>query len=80
MPLAEVVGEELPQKLHVSLVLLIAGFIGILVTYAEPAIASLRPLALLVDPIQAPYLYFVMNNQQVGQLEPNPKTSKELNE
>ena len=63
-PLAEVVGKELPQKLHIGFVLLIAGFIGILVTYAEPAIAALRPLARLVDPERAPYLYFVMNQQQ----------------
>jgi hypothetical protein len=64
MPLAEVMGKELPRKLHLFFVLLIAGFIGILVTYAEPAISSLRPLALLVDPEEAPYLYFIMNQQQ----------------
>ncbi len=64
MPLAEVVGEELPQKLHVSLVLAVVGVLGILITYAEPAIAALRPLALVVDPLQAPYLYFVLNHQQ----------------
>lgn len=40
-----------------------AGLLGILVTYAEPAIAALRPLARLVDPEQAPYLYYVMNSQ-----------------
>jgi hypothetical protein len=64
MPLAEVLGKELPKKLHVAFVLLIAGFIGILVTYAEPAVASLRPLGSLVDPNDAPYLYFIMNDQQ----------------
>ena len=64
MPMAELMGEGLPQKLHVTLVLLVAGFMGILVTYAEPAIAALRPLATLVDPARAPYLYFVMNQQQ----------------
>ena len=36
------------------------------VTYAEPAIAALRPLAALVDPTTAPYLYYLMNQQQVG--------------
>jgi len=64
MPLAEVLGKELPKKLHIVFVLLIAGFIGILVTYAEPAVASLRPLGALVDPLDAPYLYFIMEEQQ----------------
>jgi len=62
--MAELMGEHLPEKLHLVFVLIIAGFMGILVTYAEPAIASLRPLATLVDPERAPYLYFVMNQQQ----------------
>jgi hypothetical protein len=35
-----------------------------LVTYAEPAIAAIRPLAKLVDPQSAPYLYYMMNQQQ----------------
>jgi hypothetical protein len=35
-----------------------------LVTYAEPAIAAIRPLAKLVDPRSAPYLYYMMNQQQ----------------
>jgi hypothetical protein len=64
MPLAEVIGEELPKKLALPFVLLVAFCLGILVTYAEPAISALRPLARLVDPNRAPYLYFVMNSQQ----------------
>ena len=64
MPMAELVGQELPRKLPLVLVLLIAGCLGILVTYAEPAISALRPLADLVDPAEAPYLYFLMNEQQ----------------
>ena len=64
MPLAELVGTELPKKLPLPFVLLVAGFLGILVTYAEPAIASLSPLAKLIDPVRAPYLYFVMNQQK----------------
>lgn len=64
MPLAEVIGEELPKTLALPFVLLIAFFLGILVTYAEPAIAALRPLANLVDYQRAPYLYFIMNKQQ----------------
>lgn len=64
MPMAEMVGQELPQRLHLFFVLCVAFILGILVTYAEPAISALRPLAELVDPVAAPYLYFVMNCQQ----------------
>ena len=64
MPMAEMVGQELPQRLHLFFVLCVAFILGILVTYAEPAISALRPLAELVDPYSAPYLYFVMNCQQ----------------
>jgi hypothetical protein len=64
MPMAELIGQELPQKLHLVFVLFVAFILGILVTYAEPAISSLRPLADLIDPNDAPYLYFVMVYQQ----------------
>lgn len=64
MPMAELIGQELPQKLHLIFVLFVAFILGILVTYAEPAISSLRPLADLIDPNDAPYLYFVMVYQQ----------------
>lgn len=64
IPLSELVGQQLPKRLHLFFVLLTAGLLGILVTYAEPAIASLKPLAELVDPREAAYLYFIMNQQQ----------------
>lgn len=48
-PFAEVLGSELPTKVHLSVVLIVCFFLGVLVTYAEPAIASLRPLASLVS-------------------------------
>lgn len=57
-------GNELPERLHIAFVLTVAAFLGVLVTYAEPAIAALRPLARLVDPDRAPYLYYLMNQQQ----------------
>lgn len=44
--------------------LFITTCLGILVTYAEPAISSLRPLARLVDPEVAPFLYVALNQQQ----------------
>lgn len=57
---------RLPDKYPLPVVLFVAFCLGILVTYAEPAISSLRPLADLVDRQQAPYLYYVLNDMQVG--------------
>lgn len=107
MPMAMLVGTQLPQRLKLPWVLLVAFCLGVLVTYAEPAIAAIRyalqlgavyfprtawlksllrfkaggihlnhrkrcalpscacrPLASLVDPHSAPYLYYMMNQQQ----------------
>ncbi len=50
MPLSEQLGKDLPKTLPLSQVLACTCFLGILVTYAEPAITALRPLARLVDP------------------------------
>lgn len=58
------VGHHLPEKVPLPIVLVIAFALGVLVTYAEPAIAAIRPLAALVDPQSAPYLYYVLNQQQ----------------
>lgn len=64
MPMALLVGAQLPVRLKLPFVLLVAFVLGVLVTYAEPAIAAIRPLARLVDPQNAPYLYYMMNQQQ----------------
>jgi hypothetical protein len=58
------VGHHLPDKAPLPIVLIIAFALGVLVTYAEPAIAAIRPLAALVDPQSAPYLYYILNQQQ----------------
>jgi hypothetical protein len=50
MPLSEQLGKDLPKTLPLPQVLACTCFLGILVTYAEPAITALRPLARLVDP------------------------------
>jgi hypothetical protein len=47
---------RLPTQFKVLCTLLISVAIGILCTYAEPAVASLRPLASLVKRCQTPYL------------------------
>jgi len=62
MPLGSMLGQQLPEHFKVRYILIIACAIGILCTYAEPAIASLRPLAALVKRCQTPYLFFVLND------------------
>ena len=62
MPLAELIGRETPRKLPQAATLFIAMCLGILCTYAEPALASLRPLARLVERSKTPYLYIVLND------------------
>ena len=62
MPLGSMLGQQLPERFKVRYILVVACAIGILCTYAEPAIASLRPLAALVKRCQTPYLYFVLND------------------
>jgi hypothetical protein len=57
MPMSDQLGVELPKVLTLPWILAVAFVLGVLVTYAEPAIASLTPLAKLVDPEKAPYLY-----------------------
>jgi hypothetical protein len=57
MPLSDQLGVELPQVLPLPAILLVAFILGVTVTYAEPAIASLAPLANKVDPERAAYLY-----------------------
>jgi uncharacterized membrane protein YvlD (DUF360 family) len=64
MPLSEQLGKDLPKTLPLPQVLACTCFLGILVTYAEPAITALRPLARLVDPKVAPYLYLAINVKQ----------------
>jgi len=62
MPLGSMLGQQLPEHFKVRYILIVACAIGILCTYAEPAIASLRPLAALVKRCQTPYLFFVLND------------------
>ncbi|KAJ1488871.1 hypothetical protein T484DRAFT_1781846 [Baffinella frigidus] len=64
MPLSEQLGTELPRTMPLPIVLAVTGALGVLVTYAEPAITSLRPLARLVDPQVPPYLYCALMQKQ----------------
>lgn len=62
MPFAEIIGDTLPKKSPLWLVLLIAFLLGIGVTFAEPAIGALQAAGSLVDVEQAPYLYTLLTD------------------
>ena len=55
MPFAEVIGNKLPKKSPLPLVLLIAFILGVGVTYAEPAIGALQQAGASLDVTKAPY-------------------------
>ena len=63
MPFGEVIGNTLPRKLPLTGVLIIAFLLGIGVTFAEPAIGALQVAGSLVDPVQAPYLFTLLNDR-----------------
>lgn len=62
MPLGELLGNRLPRKLQMWAVLIIAFILGVAVTLAEPAIGALATLGSLVEPTEAIYLYYLLNN------------------
>ena len=62
MPFAEVIGDTLPKKSPLWLVLSVAFVLGVGVTFAEPAIGALQAAGALVDVAQAPYLYTLLNH------------------
>lgn len=61
MPLSERIGWKLPLKFPLAPVLAVLTVLGILCTYAEPALNALMPLGDLVVPYEAPYLFWIMN-------------------
>ena len=61
MPFGEIIGNTLPKKVTISVVLFIAFLLGIGVTFAEPAIGALKAAGSLVEVQKAPYLYALLN-------------------
>lgn len=61
MPFGEIIGNTLPKKSRLPVVLLIAFLLGVGVTFAEPAIGALKEAGKLVDVNSAPYLYALLN-------------------
>ncbi|MBT5027796.1 MAG: DUF1538 domain-containing protein [Nitrospinaceae bacterium] len=62
MPFGEVIGNTLPKKSRLEVVLIITFLLGIGVTFAEPAIGALQAVGSIVDVRKAPYLYALLNN------------------
>ncbi|MCB0351458.1 MAG: DUF1538 domain-containing protein [Bdellovibrionales bacterium] len=60
MPFGETIGNTLPKKAQLWVVLSIAFLLGIGVTFAEPAIGALQIAGGVVDPAKAPYLYSLL--------------------
>jgi hypothetical protein len=61
MPLGEILGSSLPVKSTLPAVLMVTLLLGIGVTFAEPAIGALKAAGQIVDVVQAPYLYALLN-------------------
>jgi len=61
MPFGEMIGNVLPTKSPLPVVLVIAFLLGIGVTFAEPAIGALQTAGAIVDVNTAPYLYTLLN-------------------
>lgn len=62
MPFGTVIGNQLPRKSPLPLVLVIALLLGIGVTFAEPAIGALKAAGGNVAVERAPYLYAMLND------------------
>ncbi len=62
MPFGTVIGEQLPRKLALPVVLVITLLLGIGVTFAEPAIGALKMAGQIVSVERAPYLYALLND------------------
>ena len=61
MPFGEIIGNTLPKKAKLPLVLFVVFLLGIGVTFAEPAIGALKAAGALVNVKQAPYLFAMLN-------------------
>ncbi|MGY8998477.1 MAG: DUF1538 domain-containing protein [Rhodospirillales bacterium] len=62
MPFGDIIGNNLPKKASMPVVIIVIGILGVGVTFAEPAIGALQAFGSSVDVKQAPYLYELLNN------------------
>jgi len=61
MPFGEEIGNNLPKRVTLPVVLSVTFLLGIGVTFAEPAIGALKAVGAIVDPARAPYLWALLN-------------------
>jgi hypothetical protein len=61
MPFAEAIGNRLPKRRSLPVVLAVAFILGIGATFAEPAIGALQAAGSIVDAARAPYLHALLN-------------------
>ncbi len=61
MPFGEEIGNKLPKRVTLPVVLSVTFLLGIGVTFAEPAIGALQAVGSIVDPARAPYLWALLN-------------------
>jgi len=62
MPFGETIGNRLPVRSPLPVVLFIVMLLGIGVTFAEPAIGALKTAGSIVNFNKAPYLYTLLND------------------
>lgn len=62
MPFGTLIGDKLPRKASMPVMLAIIAILGVGVTFAEPAIGALQAFGASVDVTRAPYLYEILNN------------------
>lgn len=62
MPFGESMGNTLPVKSPLPVVLFIAFLLGVGVTFAEPAIGALKAAGQIVQVEKAPFLYAILND------------------
>lgn len=63
MPFGEIIGNTLPRKAVLTVVLGVAFALGIGVTFAEPAIGALQAAGSIVNRDKAPLLFALLNDQ-----------------
>ena len=63
MPFGNIIGDTLPKKASMFVVLIIIAMLGVGVTYAEPAIGALKAFGASINPKDAPYLFEILNNR-----------------
>ncbi len=62
MPFGEIIGNTLPTKSALPVVLLVVFLLGIGFTFAEPAIGALKTAGSIIDVTRAPYVYSLLND------------------